>query len=89
MEKTTDERIRKLLIRDSAGNELRIETDDASTLAQLENIYRNRSGFGSGSLLFADTRSRRMLGDKRDRIGDIWPNLGDIEIIAIPDTVNA
>ena len=89
MEKTGNERIRKLLIRDSAGNELRIETDDAATLAQLENIYRGRSGFGSGDLLFADTRTRRILGDKRERIGNLWPDLGDIEIIAIPDTVNA
>ena len=89
MEKTFNERIRKLIVRDSAGNELRIETDEASTLSQLENIYRSRSGFGSSPLLFADTQTRRMLGDKRERIGDLWPDLGDIEIIAIPDTVNA
>ena len=89
MNNTATGRMRKLVIRDSAGNELRIETDDASTLNQLESLYRSHSGFGTGDLLFADAQNRRMLGDKREKIGDLWPGLGYVEIIALPDTINA
>jgi hypothetical protein len=82
-------RTRKLLIRDQAGNELRIESSDSDTLERLESIYRNHSGIKDDRLLFADAGKRRILNDKNERIGDLWPELGAIEIIALPDTVNA
>ena len=89
MSNQASNRMRKLLIRDNAGNEMRIETDDASTLAQLEKIYRENTRAGSDDLLFADAGSRRILGNKREKVRELWPGLGDIEIIALPDTVNA
>ena len=82
-------RMRKLLIRDSAGNEMRIETEDISTLEDLESMYRKNLGFDSETLLFADAGNRRILGDKKESIGELWPELGNIEIIVLPDTVNA
>jgi hypothetical protein len=82
-------RTRKLLIRDNAGNELRFETDDASTLEQIENTYRNSLGYNPDRLLLADAGSRRIFGDKKEKVKELWPGLGEIEIIALPDTINA
>jgi len=81
--------MRKLLIRDCAGNEFRAETGDESTLSQLESLYRSNSRLGTNDFLLADAGSRRVLGNKRATVGDLWPGLGSIEIIALPDTVNA
>ncbi len=90
MDNQAMDRTRKLVIRDNAGNEVRIEIGDSATLNQLESLYReNTSAFGSRDLLFADTTTRRVLGDKRESIGTLWPGLDDITITAIPDTVNA
>jgi hypothetical protein len=89
MDNQTQGRIRKLLIRDYAGNELRIETNDASTLEQIEKTYRNALNDNSDRLLLADAGNRRIFGDKKEKIGELWPGLGEIEIIALPDTINA
>ncbi len=90
MDNQTTDRTRKLSIRDNAGNEVRIEIGDAATLNQLESLYReNASAFGARDLVFADSVNRRVLGDKRDTIGTLWPGLGEIEILVLPDTVNA
>ena len=89
MKRQTGDRIRKVLIRDNTGHEYPMETEDSYTLAQLEDIYRSDAGYGSDGLMFADARSRDLLDNKREKIGDLWPGLGDIELIAIPDTINA
>ena len=89
MNDTATGRMRKLTIRDNSGYELSIETDDQKTLEFIEQRYREDSGKETDDLIFMDMGNRHKLGDKRQRIGNIWPELGDIEIKALPDTFNA
>jgi hypothetical protein len=82
-------RVRKLRMQDAMGNSISIQVPDDFTLDQLESQYRNHSpGHGTG-LVFADTVGRRILGDKRSRISELFPELGDITITVLEDTVNA
>ena len=83
------DRVRKLVIRDYFGNEFNLETADTQTLEYLENVYREKSGLETERFVLADADTRKVLGDRREKIKELWPQLGSIEIIAMPDATFA
>ena len=83
------DRVRKLVIRDHYDRVFNLETADTQTMEYLENVYREKSGLATERFVLADAATRNVLGDRSDRIKDLWPQLGSIEIIAMPDATFA
>jgi hypothetical protein len=81
--------MRKIIMRDGAGGEYQMEAGETQTLARLESSYRGMAGLKNEELLFADADSRQILGDKSQSIGSVWPGLGTVVILVLPDTLNA
>jgi len=80
------QRMRKGVMRDYAGLEFPLEdVTDETTIADLKAAFRAQSG-RQDPVLFADMLNRREL-HANQRVLDLWPGLGDIEILVLEDTV--
>ncbi|MDR1688134.1 MAG: hypothetical protein LBS21_05930 [Clostridiales bacterium] len=84
------ERMRKVTFSDTAGNTMSFVSSEDTILADLEKLYEKQSGARAPhGFVLTDPSKGRLLNDKTRDIKEMFPGFADVEILALPDTVNA
>jgi hypothetical protein len=82
--------MRKVIVTDNTGREALLNVSGGETLQYVENFYREMSNFNpANKMLFADTTGGRVLSERGRKVSDLFPGVGDVHILILPDTVNA
>ncbi len=82
--------MKKVIIRDNNGNIMRLTMSEEESVGNIEARYLENSAADRGPLgvLFADTRENVLLDDKNKRLREL--TIGDdLDLLVIPDTINA
>ncbi|MDR1558727.1 MAG: hypothetical protein LBS84_03320 [Clostridiales bacterium] len=83
-------RTRKVKISDNTGREAQFEVSDSETVNYIENLYSEMSNLNTTNrTLFTDPAGGRVLSDRNRKVSELFPGLGEIHILVLPDTVNA